>query len=590
MSNTVVNTMPSQQLKSFQELPGAQPKQRSAPASVPRPTPQVTTRVDRVWVQFDVAANAEPSVAHSCRSIILEWAGENFKEPWPRQAPRHRPFSHRENDASCRVVRIRKPEEDLWALQLERMSAPGRQMATSLTVASYLGHPARTRIGVEVHDRSVMSGAAIEEYPLKLINEIADRIPLLQNGKRFVRDPILVETEETMEGFLGELVNPKREMPFVVISISPEEPDKTQWVTLSRALAGLAVVWVLPLQMTYRLSDKVTKRLSAFNGAWRFYRPGFNERALQTRHPLVMWEKLSDERGRGAAAAQFQRLAAGERLRLSDDDRDKIGFDAIAGEADAAPSLMRRLAAFLRNLIWRDHGKSTAQLDSVPRSKSQGEEGATVEDEQGTEESSGAGAARGLPHELTETPPNSDSQEQAQQWTEEVERENEKLHNRVRQLTGLVRSLGGDPDAAIPFPLAWDQVADWCDQSLSEQILLTPSARRDLNKAEFSNVDLAARCLSWLGRKYRDGRLNGAAPDLRGRIEDIAEGVFNEPCGNDSFHCTWNGNKCTVDWHIKNGAGTRDPRRCLRIYYFWDEDSRKVVVASMPAHRRTALS
>jgi len=59
-------------------------------------------------------------------------------------------------------------------------------------------------------------------------------------------------------------------------------------------------------------------------------------------------------------------------------------------------------------------------------------------------------------------------------------------------------------------------------------------------------------------------------------------------CGGDSFECVWNGSRHTVDWHIKNGTGTRDPRRCLRIYYFWDDDARSVVVASMPAHRRTA--
>ena len=72
-----------------------------------------------------------------------------------------------------------------------------------------------------------------------------------------------------------------------------------------------------------------------------------------------------------------------------------------------------------------------------------------------------------------------------------------------------------------------------------------------------------ARCLSWLGREYRDGRLRGGVSDLHGRIGDIGEGVSNLPCGGDSFDCTWNGRRHTVDWHIKNGTNTRDPRRCL---------------------------
>jgi hypothetical protein len=36
--------------------------------------------------------------------------------------------------------------------------------------------------------------------------------------------------------------------------------------------------------------------------------------------------------------------------------------------------------------------------------------------------------------------------------------------------------------------------------------------------------------------------------------------------------------------HLKNGGNTRDPMRCLRIYFFWDDDEQQVVVGSLPAH------
>ncbi len=84
-------------------------------------------------------------------------------------------------------------------MQVERMSGPGRRVATSLTVASLRGHP--TRIGFEMHDRSVVSGAALEEYSFELVAGIAGRIPLLQNGRRFVHDPIVLDTEEAMGSF-----------------------------------------------------------------------------------------------------------------------------------------------------------------------------------------------------------------------------------------------------------------------------------------------------------------------------------------------------------------------------------------------------
>ena len=55
---------------------------------------------------------------------------------------------------------------------------------------------------------------------------------------------------------------------------------------------------------------------------------------------------------------------------------------------------------------------------------------------------------------------------------------------------------------------------------------------------------------------------------------------------NELFECLGHLHECLAYWHIKNG-GTRDPRRCLRIYYFWDATTQQVVIADMPAHRVT---
>ncbi|PZN12536.1 MAG: hypothetical protein DIU63_15940, partial [Proteobacteria bacterium] len=105
--------------------------------------------------------------------------------------------------------------------------------------------------------------------------------------------------------------------------------------------------------------------------------------------------------------------------------------------------------------------------------------------------------------------------------------------------------------------------------------------------ADFDDPQTAARCLLWLANEYRDSRMNGAAGDLR---KPIADGIHNERCGADSFDFAWNGRQVPVEWHIKNGGNTRDPRRCLRIYYFWDEETQVVVIATMPAHVRTGAT
>jgi len=53
------------------------------------------------------------------------------------------------------------------------------------------------------------------------------------------------------------------------------------------------------------------------------------------------------------------------------------------------------------------------------------------------------------------------------------------------------------------------------------------------------------------------------------------------------FDMEWQGKKRRVEWHIKNGGNTHDPKRCMRIYYFWDDASLQTVIANMPAHIRT---
>ena len=118
-------------------------------------------------------------------------------------------------------------------------------------------------------------------------------------------------------------------------------------------------------------------------------------------------------------------------------------------------------------------------------------------------------------------------------------------------------------------------------------MLLSPRARREVTAPTFADVSAAARCLLWLANEYRDRRLQGGDGDLRLKLEG---GLANERCGADTFQIDWQGVRTNVEWHIKNGGNTRDPTRCLRIYYFWDEAGQQVVIASMPGHLRSGAT
>ena len=131
------------------------------------------------------------------------------------------------------------------------------------------------------------------------------------------------------------------------------------------------------------------------------------------------------------------------------------------------------------------------------------------------------------------------------------------------------------------LPATWKEFPDWCGEHLADRLILSPRARNTIKKTQYEDVETAAKCLLWLAGDYRRARLDGAGDHLRGPIES---GLWNDRCGGDSFPFDWNGRRVEVEWHVKNGGNTTDPARCLRIYYFWDEAGRQVVVASMPDH------
>ena len=567
----------------------------------------------RLSVGTELAGDVSRSAVHECRSIALEWVQGTMGHRLPRKAWRFRPFAVAGEGVGCQAVRVRDRHRDLWAVQVKHMVARDQEVVVEMAVACPDGNACH--IAISVQDRSTLPGDGVEAYPADMLADLAERVPLMQGGRRLAPRPIVVDSDATMSAFIRLLIDPDRVVPFAVISAPPEEDDpgelEAQARTLARSLTGLAVTWVLPAAMTYRLSDTVSKPLSVFLGAWRFYRPGFGEDARKTDHPLILKNRMLDEKAVADVVRMFVRMAAAETIRVAPAGDEPFAFDAIAREAAGVARGPARLVTYLRRSLG---GGAYAHRSRGYSSTPPGGEGAVH-----TDRGSAAESAEGAPLFVsepspatmaTEADPVPDPQallrqlgaarEKTQQRTrqyertreraEQAERERDEAVRRAEQLAGLVRSMGGDPDISVPFPTTWEEFGTWCDECLAGRVTLTGSARRELRDAEFADVGLAAQCLCWLGGEYRDGRLRGGNPQLHGRIGHIADSVFNAPCGGDTFDCSWCGENHSVDWHIKVGGNTRDPRRCLRIYYFWDADTRQVVVASMPGHRRSVLS
>jgi hypothetical protein len=325
---------------------------------------------------------------------------------------------------------------------------------------------------------------------------------------------------------------------------------------LNGQLMGLAHVAVAFPDACWTLTERLGKRLSVFGGAARVYLPGFDEAADPYAHRLVLAGALVSRDGVDRTSLWLRQTAAGASLH-----RSRLGRDVLTFAALRTASLEARQAEL------RDAGSEGEQL------------AAAIAQVQALQEQLASIRAEndyyvGEYERVRERAEAAEAQSQATAW-------------RIQQLSARLREAGVDSDASLEFPEAWDGFAEWCEQQFAGRLVLAPGARRGVRKPVFTDPRTAARALHWLATAARD-RFTGGGGTLANI--PIFEGVQNAPCGQDSFDFDWAGRRFTADWHVKNGGNTRDPSRCLRIYYCFDDQTQQIIVAEMPAHRRTGAT
>jgi len=328
---------------------------------------------------------------------------------------------------------------------------------------------------------------------------------------------------------------------------------------LAEACAGLAIVVILEADFTWALTERFGKRLSVYEGAVRIYLPGFTEDANPFGgHELMLADQFLTPAAASAALTRLRWAAANASVR-----RLLLGKD-IAPFASLRLSMLER-----RQLELRDAGASDKEQLELAHEALKNLTAQVEEAERFQREFS-------MLHE--------DAEERA----ETAESQLRAAGFRIQQLVEQIKVSGIIPDSNIELPSSWATFEDWCDTNLAGRVILSPQARRTARQPEFDEVALAGRCLLWLANEFRSEKVQESNGTLRDR--SIEEGVINAHCGNDAFELEWQGKKTLVEWHIKNHGNTRDPKRCLRIYYFWDVHSQQAVIASMPAHRRSDAS
>jgi hypothetical protein len=147
------------------------------------------------------------------------------------------------------------------------------------------------------------------------------------------------------------------------------------------------------------------------------------------------------------------------------------------------------------------------------------------------------------------------------------------------------------------IPDNYEIMPEWVEQYLSGRLVLHSRVKRNLKTSVYEDVHLVYEALLLLAVSYRNMRLG--EPESREMWEfglirlglDCDRSISKVRAGQegDDYYVKYplgQDQNRFLEFHLRKGT-TRDARYCLRIYFFWDEDEKQVVVGWLPSHLDT---
>jgi len=504
----------------------------------------------------DPAANASAAIGE-----VLRWAQKRCGGQLPLEAWERESFDYLSGGRNSSCVRLQSGKSDLWAIRADDpdKTVAERVWTTEVVVGLLPDQPARfsARLLVSTPEADLQ----IEPHTPGFIQQVVENCQLISGQHLLSVAPTVYETVVDAEDLIDFLIDPSRQLPIFVVTLAEDgqaDHPTLDTAAMSRAVLGIGHVALLHPAATWRLTERFGKFKSVFGGAARIYLPGFSDDADPYVHRLVLANQLDTAESAARATRWMRQLAAQESIL-----RTKLGRDVLSFAAIRNANLQLRQQN-LRNEDASTSDQLTAANDRIDALEKQVASLGSEQDYYITEYEKERARA-----ELSES--------QAQ-----------KSAYRIQHLTDQLKTKGDDPDQDISIPASWQELPTWCDEQFAGRLILTPNAHRGARNPVFADVDTAARCLLWLASECRDQRINGGGGSLNNVT--IMDGIQNASCGSDTYEFDWNGRRFSADWHIKNGGNTRDPMRCLRIYYCFDPQTQQIVVSDMPAHRRTGAT
>lgn len=514
-----------------------------------------------------------------CSTLIYNWA--RYKFPALEMDERIRSGSKRHFDQQVNI--IYNLDELYFCLSAEHSDTevPGRIWITEAEITSVND---KLRLGVRVSYTTPRDSnlPRPQVSTPSFVREIANRVGLV-DVRRLEQSASLIDSDEAIDKLYKLLTSDERRLPIVLIAEKSRSEDiggdyVAGYLVDADALAGriclIAHVYKVDKNYISAWNSLIGYDFRLQEGAIRTYNAHFDDTTDSViRHPFVTYNKimaasLEDEEGQTHTAGEAYLSIFSQRITVAA-LRERIEWSALGHKFFFEAN---------RELLRKREQSAESDAEQIEFDKEY-----IAELEKKIED---------LENELMTA------------WTELEEKEKQldeekrisySLQLRLDSAIAKLKERGENED--IPIPESYEEMEDWVDKYYSGKIMLLSRAKRSLKDASFSDVKLVYECLKLLGEDYVSVR-RGEMPREEFDVKCAEMGIEDSPAISDNragelgdtYFVEYNGDRRKLERHIKKGNITRDPEKCMRIYYFWDDEEEKVVIGSLPQHLQIRTS
>ncbi len=571
-------------------------------ASVGRPSART------VFQLAAVAGEGKPVDETAKRGVrvVVQWLQDMFHTTLARDTWTGSAFIVEEPGRKAECVSV--PELGLWTLRLELSDLPvngqpdesGGSRTTDITFARRSGSVA---FGLRVLGAgpSGQEGSLRSARP-RIIADLARQFGLKE--RRAIEDsPWLIQTEEELDELRELLLDPDRTLPVVVLT----QTDKRRWSVpvsdfvldpqlLAEQSLGLAHIVQLPWDMGFKWSEKVGKQWSVYLGSVRVYQPLLDfEKDDLLAHPLYLTEKILFWRHDGMLAENAFAAFLVEKLeqyaavkRVNWEDRLFI-TDARTRAAELERQKLAREQLDRKPVSYEDHEQQVAALQA---------EIELIRAAHAREIEALHAKIREVHEEAEEY---NDDAIRAEKERDIHREENARLRAQLNSLrVDFFRQVGYDVDPEMVIPDGYEEMPDWVSRWLDGRLILHPRALQGIKSAVYEDVFTVYETLLILANQYRNMRLGvGTREDFQTAVDRLqlryGKSISEIRAGEEgmTYYVKYPFGTTTtrfLEMHLRSGGNSRDPHRCLGVYFFWDEDTQQVVVGWLPGHLENRLT